>query len=234
MNKNQVLNARPQSTAVAHSFMRAAADLGPTAIAVYAALCYFADLGDDCDPSVPEIAKMIGCSQNPARTALAKLEKEGWIAIETRKLGPKQHDTNVYTILFNPEKEGVLQNQNQGGSESEGKSTTTTGNGSVSKRKPIVVVWEEEAREAISPHIAERLFALVDEHGEQTAIDAVKEASATVGPGQFNVKYVESILRRWEKEGRDKPKPARIDADPLDGIAGLTEDLEEYYATHDH
>lgn len=226
MNKNQVRDRRESPIFVTRAFMNNAADLGPTAIAVYTALCHFAVLGDDCDPSIPEIAKLIGCSQNPVRSALQKLVKERWIEIERRKLGPNQNDTNLYTLLPDPVTGGVLQNLNQGTSESEGKSTTPNDNSELSKT--IIEVWEESNRQIVPPLLADSLFESVDRYGEELCFAAVIEGVKSLGVGRLNYKYYRAICERHDAAGTmpgdTNGKPAHDLIDPLDLYKGLGDD----------
>jgi hypothetical protein len=76
--------------------------LGPYGIAVYTALCRFANLEDQtCYPSVATIAKRTGMSENKARKCIHELEEMGLISIQPRCCNGSP-TSNLYTILDPP------------------------------------------------------------------------------------------------------------------------------------
>ena len=66
----------------------------------------------------------------------------------------------------------------------------------------VGLVWQQEARQPLTPLLAEVLGELVERHGAETVVGAVREAVQAVGPGKFSVKYVIRILERWRAEGQ--------------------------------
>ena len=71
----------------------------------------------------------------------------------------------------------------------------------------IVRLWESEARTMITRSMRKKLDYFVEVHGFDETVDAIEEAVATVGPGQFGTNYIAAILERWRVKGRDAPKP---------------------------
>jgi DnaD/phage-associated family protein len=67
--------------------------------------------------------------------------------------------------------------------------------------RTVFAAWEQEARQSLSPTIAEVLGEMIDRFGEALILEAIREAVETRGPGQFNVKYVLRIAERWESNG---------------------------------
>ncbi len=85
---------------------------------------------------------------------------------------------------------------------------TTTIGVEAPKALNIYRLWEQEARVVITPTTKDSIDMWVEEHGEEWAADAIREAAKTVGPGRFGPNYVTRILERWKREGRDAPKPS--------------------------
>ena len=83
--------------------------------------------------------------------------------------------------------------------------------------RPILAAWEQEARQPLTPVLAEVLGELVERFGAEQVAEGVREAIRTTGPGKFSVKYVLRILERWEleaanglpKEHREQRRPER-------------------------
>lgn len=68
--------------------------LGPYGIAVYVALCRYANQDSECWPSHTTIAKGTGMSRRQVIREINKLESLGVIAVERSK-----HSANVYILL---------------------------------------------------------------------------------------------------------------------------------------
>jgi hypothetical protein len=68
--------------------------LGPYGLAVYVALCRYADQDSECYPSYNTIAKGTGMSRKQAIREVAKMEKLGLIEVERN-----QHTSNVFVLL---------------------------------------------------------------------------------------------------------------------------------------
>jgi DnaD/phage-associated family protein len=94
----------------------------------------------------------------------------------------------------------------------------------------IFAMWEQETGQMLTPTIRDDLGGMIDEHGEKMVREAIQEAARSA-KGRFNLNYLYAILSNWSQFGREKPPQKKQSADPLDGIPGLTEDLEEYYAS---
>lgn len=81
-------------------------------------------------------------------------------------------------------------------------------------------LWERVLGRSITPFMAEEIVDLIQDYGETVVVDALKEmGTSTERP---NIKYLNSILARWQKEGRGSPKkllPHRYD--PNDPSAGI-------------
>lgn len=84
--------------------------LGPYGLAVYAALCRYANTDGACWPSIATLAKRLGMSPNRVRKSLSILETLGLISVEYRKTEDDVNLTSVYTLLevpLHPVKEGT-------------------------------------------------------------------------------------------------------------------------------
>jgi hypothetical protein len=73
--------------------------LGPHGIAVYAALCRYANEQGFCWPSVAKIAKDTGMSTNRVRQSLTDLQRVNLISIEHRKRKDDLNLPSIYTLL---------------------------------------------------------------------------------------------------------------------------------------
>lgn len=65
----------------------------------------------------------------------------------------------------------------------------------------------------------------IEEFGELNVGEAIKEALLTISSGDFGWKYVRSILKRWQKEGRGTDTRNKKD-DPLYGVRLIDDDDE--------
>ena len=86
---------------------RDGAALGVYGIAVYCALCTYADNKENTAyPSVASIARIIGCSPRKVRSCLGQLKEMGWLHVEPRHAknaeGKRIHLTNIYYLLPTP------------------------------------------------------------------------------------------------------------------------------------
>lgn len=72
--------------------------IGATGIAVYAALCRFANREGQCFPSVQTLAKRLALSPNTVRRALHKLEEVKLITVLHRVSADGGHQSNLYTL----------------------------------------------------------------------------------------------------------------------------------------
>src|SRR5579859_6484696 len=72
--------------------------IGATGIAVYAALCRFANREGQCFPSVQTLANRLALSPNTVRRALYKLEEMKLISIMHRGGPDGGHQSNLYTL----------------------------------------------------------------------------------------------------------------------------------------
>ena len=74
--------------------------LGPHGIAVYVALCRYANDDGACWPSIATIGRDTGMSPNRVRRSLSDLERAGLISIMHRPdEQTKLHQTSIYTLL---------------------------------------------------------------------------------------------------------------------------------------
>ena len=74
--------------------------LGPHGIAVYVALCRYANDDGACWPSIATIGRDTGMSPNRVRRSLSDLERAGLISIMHRpNEQTKLHQTSIYTLL---------------------------------------------------------------------------------------------------------------------------------------
>ena len=94
--------------------------------------------------------------------------------------------------------------------------TTTT-----APAQNVFTVYQNEIGN-ITPFIAEKLKADIDDFTESWVIDAIKVASAKQAR---NLPYVEAILKRWKTEGKDAGK-RKTRAEPA-GTSGNDAILEE-------
>lgn len=73
--------------------------VGAIPMAVYYALCRFADRDGQCHPSHAVIAKRLGMSKRGVINALAQLEGAGAITIQRRRDEAGDKDPNLYTLI---------------------------------------------------------------------------------------------------------------------------------------
>jgi DnaD/phage-associated family protein len=83
------------------------------------------------------------------------------------------------------------------------------GMGAASVAQGVGQVWQQEARQPLTPILGEILAELVERHGAEQVVEAVREAVGAVGPGKFSVKYVIRILERWAREGKGEASPEK-------------------------
>lgn len=77
--------------------------------------------------------------------------------------------------------------------------------------------WEQEARMPITNTISEHLRDWEESDGYQFVTDAIDEAVASTGPGQFNLKYLLKIMQRWQREGhRPRKSGAQANSEPAE------------------
>jgi len=73
--------------------------LKPNGIAVYNALCRYADCDLTCYPSIQAIAKKIGASRSTVIRAIQKLVSLGLVEVEKRYSPNGDKDSNLYILL---------------------------------------------------------------------------------------------------------------------------------------
>ena len=73
--------------------------LKPNGIAVYNALCRYADREGTCYPSIKTIATKIGVGRCTVIKAIQKLVSLGLVEIETRYSSNGDKDSNLYILL---------------------------------------------------------------------------------------------------------------------------------------
>lgn len=201
------------------------AALGVYGIAVYMALVFFVNADGECYPSQKTIANMIGCGERSVRDALGRLKNLGLISISTRADPATGAQTsNRYGLLSftprhqmppppAPHADEVLPQQVAfgGGHDNNPAATEQASDQNDSEKTlpAITLVWEQEAKQMLSPLLAENLHDLEDTYGYQEVVDAIREAVEAKGVGKFSVRYVQRILERWAAEGRDDKRPPR-------------------------
>jgi DNA-binding transcriptional ArsR family regulator len=75
----------------------AAAGMKLSSVAIMARLADFSSDEGVCWPSIATIARQIGAGESTVRTAIAKLEKEGWLTRKQRRQG-NRNASNVYQL----------------------------------------------------------------------------------------------------------------------------------------
>ena len=168
-------------------------------IAVYSSLCAAAGARNACDPSVPTLAKMSGCSEKKVREALSTLQELGMITIRARRSG-ELNDTNEYTIT-----EWV------GGVVPTGNQVVPHGNPNDSSSRledapeklNCAVLYEQAFGWLPSLHILEMMNDLAEEYGEVALTNAMKAAAAA---GKREIRYVQGILRNVRAGDNREPK----------------------------
>lgn len=75
----------------------AAAGMKLSSVAIMARLADFSSDEGVCWPSIETIARQLGAGVSTVRTAIAKLEKEGWLTRKTRRQG-NRNASNVYQL----------------------------------------------------------------------------------------------------------------------------------------
>lgn len=183
--------------------------LGPYSIAIYAALCCYADTEHKAFPSVATLAEKIGCSERKARECLADLERANWIKSEPNYRPDGSQTSNTYHLLISPYS-GATGGYSSAGGGYSGADKRESVKDSKDKEEvnSLVVAYEKTFGFAITGHNAEKLDDMAKTyHSEEWVIDALKIAGEA---NKRDLRYVEGILRRWQAEGR-KDKAVSID-----------------------
>jgi len=63
----------------------------------------------------------------------------------------------------------------------------------------IITAWKETTGKTPLPAILQTLISFAEDYTEQVLIEAMKQASTTTN-GNFNIKYLRSVLENWGKE----------------------------------
>ncbi|MEC6534839.1 helix-turn-helix domain-containing protein, partial [Escherichia coli] len=69
-----------------------------SSVAIMARLADFSNDEGVCWPSIETIARQIGAGMSTVRTAIARLEAEGWLTRKARRQGTKAHDLFVLPL----------------------------------------------------------------------------------------------------------------------------------------
>lgn len=75
-----------------------APQIGVYGLAVYNALCYYANMKGECFPSIKTIAKHLDCGERNVWTAISKLEAAGLIQRQKRYRKDGMQTSNLYII----------------------------------------------------------------------------------------------------------------------------------------
>ena len=76
----------------------AASGMKLSSVAIMARLADFSNDEGVCWPSIETIARQIGAGMSTVRTAIARLEAEGWLTRKARRQGTKAHDLFVLPL----------------------------------------------------------------------------------------------------------------------------------------
>jgi len=85
---------------------RDGAELGPHGIAVYIALCAYADTEQKAWPAHASLSEITGMSRRHVVRSLKKLQAMGWVVWEQRRTKEGGLGSNIYTLLATPERGG--------------------------------------------------------------------------------------------------------------------------------
>ena len=78
----------------------AASGMKLSSVAIMARLADFSNDEGVCWPSIETIARQIGAGMSTVRTAIARLEAEGWLTRKARRQG-NRNASNVYQLFLN-------------------------------------------------------------------------------------------------------------------------------------
>lgn len=80
----------------------AASGMKLSSVAIMARLADFSNDEGVCWPSIETIARQIGAGMSTVRTAIARLEAEGWLTRKARRQGNATHDDENYRSKRSP------------------------------------------------------------------------------------------------------------------------------------
>lgn len=78
--------------------------------------------------------------------------------------------------------------------------------------------WEDCTRQLITEHEGREIGCLIDDYGDDQVNDAIREA-ADNGRHKVSIRYISTILKRWQAEGRG-PRKAEAEEREWNPITG--------------
>ncbi|HAL1294615.1 TPA: PerC family transcriptional regulator [Escherichia coli] len=89
----------------------AASGMKLSSVAIMARLADFSNDEGVCWPSIETIARQIGAGMSTVRTAIARLEAEGWLTRRARRQGTRRHFPRLTEIPQEPEPQPVRESR---------------------------------------------------------------------------------------------------------------------------
>ena len=209
-------------------------NIKPLGFAVY---CVLLEAQSNLFPelSVRDIADMLGVSRPTAQAGLRILESAGLITIHTNKRGQVNY-ANTYQIhhvnpsgstsrlptkksLVPPTKESLHITTTTNSKESEKQNALKAKEILKATYQSNATLWSDKVNLLNFPKVG-RMWVLDERFGEAMVFEAIYHILETKTAQELpylSLSYLETILSRWAKEGRDAPRADRAsgDYDPL-------------------
>lgn len=220
MNKVAIKDGRPGFYMIHNAVLdEHGAEMGPFGIALYNALCRFADRDHTAYPSLKRLATITGMSRRAVVTHLQRLVEMRLVGVEQRKTNAGDADTNLYTILpvrgvvqemhhlvremhqgSAPSAPGVVQEMHTNNTQLKNTQLPrqgVVGDGGLSDLATVERCWKENSDQKFTPGVKRELDKFVTAYGADEVLEAIFIA---IRMSKISLAYVGGVLERRAAE----------------------------------